>query len=175
MLTFNLTIHHLWGRVLAKFQSQTIAEARTIAYADDGYSMVTLRPSWAWDFRSWLRSNMSSSKMLDWSSTFPKPPSYPRVSLSRLTLMWSRTSYKLPPRFLTWGCSPLLFESWRLRWYRCVYWYWCFCTELGIYMNSHILLGNRCVLQQQHVDCKIAEERQDLWLSKDDLQDSSSW
>ena len=32
MLIFNLTIHHLWGRVLAKFQ-----EARVIAYADDGY------------------------------------------------------------------------------------------------------------------------------------------
>ncbi len=32
MLIFNLTIHHLWGRVLAKFQ-----EARTITYADDGY------------------------------------------------------------------------------------------------------------------------------------------
>ncbi len=31
MLTFNLTIHHLWGRVLAKFQ-----EARAIAYADYG-------------------------------------------------------------------------------------------------------------------------------------------
>ena len=24
------------------------------------------------------------------------------------------------------------------------------------YINSHILFGNRCVLQQQHVDCKIA-------------------
>ncbi len=23
------------------------------------------------------------------------------------------------------------------------------------YINSHILLGNRCVLQQQHVDCKM--------------------
>ena len=32
MLIFNLTIHNLWGRVLAKFQ-----EARAIAYADDGY------------------------------------------------------------------------------------------------------------------------------------------
>jgi hypothetical protein len=32
MLIFNLTIHHLWGRVLDKFQ-----EARTITYADDGY------------------------------------------------------------------------------------------------------------------------------------------
>ena len=32
MLIFNLTIHHLWGRVLEKFQ-----EDRTVAYDDDGY------------------------------------------------------------------------------------------------------------------------------------------
>ena len=32
MLIFNLTIHHLWGRVLAKFQ-----EDRTVDYVDDGY------------------------------------------------------------------------------------------------------------------------------------------
>jgi hypothetical protein len=32
MLIFNLTIHHLWDRVLAKFQ-----ESRVISYADDGY------------------------------------------------------------------------------------------------------------------------------------------
>ncbi len=32
MLIFNLTIHHLWGRVLEKFQ-----EARVVAYTDDGY------------------------------------------------------------------------------------------------------------------------------------------
>jgi hypothetical protein len=32
MLIFNRTIHHLWGRVLEKFQ-----EAHTVAYADDGY------------------------------------------------------------------------------------------------------------------------------------------
>jgi hypothetical protein len=25
------------------------------------------------------------------------------------------------------------------------------------YINSHIILNNRCVLQQQHVDCKIAD------------------
>ncbi len=37
MLIFNLTIHHLWVRVLAKFQ-----EARAIAYADDGYIKVKL-------------------------------------------------------------------------------------------------------------------------------------
>ena len=32
MLIFNLTIHHLWGHVLEKFQ-----ETRAVAYADDGY------------------------------------------------------------------------------------------------------------------------------------------
>jgi hypothetical protein len=37
MLIFNLTIHHLWGRVLAKFQ-----EARAVAYADDGYIKAIL-------------------------------------------------------------------------------------------------------------------------------------
>jgi hypothetical protein len=37
MLIFNLTIHHLWGRVLTKFQ-----ETRSVAYADDGYIKVKL-------------------------------------------------------------------------------------------------------------------------------------
>ena len=37
MLIVNLTIHHLWGRVLAKFQ-----EARAVAYTDDGYIKAIL-------------------------------------------------------------------------------------------------------------------------------------
>ncbi len=37
MLIFNLTIHHLWDRILAKFP-----EARAIAYADDGYIKAKL-------------------------------------------------------------------------------------------------------------------------------------
>ncbi len=32
MLIFNLTVHHIWERVLAKFQG-----ARAVAYADDAY------------------------------------------------------------------------------------------------------------------------------------------
>ena len=33
-----------------------------------------------------------------------------------------------------------------------------FCQTTHLqYINSHILLGNRCVLQQQHVNCKIAD------------------
>jgi hypothetical protein len=37
MLIFYLTVHHLWGRVLANFQ-----EARAIAYGDDGYIKAKL-------------------------------------------------------------------------------------------------------------------------------------
>jgi hypothetical protein len=37
MLIFNLTIHHLWDRVLVKFP-----EARPIAYPDDGYIKTKL-------------------------------------------------------------------------------------------------------------------------------------
>ena len=40
MLIFNLTIHHLWGRVLPKFQ-----EVRTIVYVDDGYMKSKLSVS----------------------------------------------------------------------------------------------------------------------------------
>jgi hypothetical protein len=32
MLIFNLTVHHIWGRVLAKFQ-----RTRSVSYPDDGY------------------------------------------------------------------------------------------------------------------------------------------
>ncbi len=43
----------------------------------------------------------------------------------------------------------------------------CQATRLQ-YINSHIMLPNRCVLQQQHVDCKIA----DALLKKGTKQDA---
>ena len=46
----------------------------------------------------------------------------------------------------------------------------CQATRLQ-YLNSHILLGNRCVLQQQHVDCKIA----DALLKKSTKQHADGW
>ena len=46
----------------------------------------------------------------------------------------------------------------------------CQATRLQ-YMNSHILLGNRCVLQQQHVDYKIA----DALLKKGIKQHADDW
>jgi hypothetical protein len=47
-----------------------------------------------------------------------------------------------------------------------------FCQDTRLqYLNSHILLGNRCVLQQQHVDCKIA----DALLKKSTKQHTDGW
>ncbi len=46
----------------------------------------------------------------------------------------------------------------------------CQATRLQ-HINSHILLDNRCVLQQQHVDVKIA----DPLLKKDTKQDADGW
>jgi hypothetical protein len=40
MIIFNLTIQHLWGRVLPKFQ-----ETRSIPYVDDGYIKTKLSVS----------------------------------------------------------------------------------------------------------------------------------
>ncbi len=39
------------------------------------------------------------------------------------------------------------------------------------YINSHIMLSNRCVIQQQHVDCKIA----DAILKKGTKQHTDGW
>ena len=47
-----------------------------------------------------------------------------------------------------------------------------FCQPTRLqYLNSHIMLPNRCVLQQQHVDCKIA----DALLKKGTNQHADGW
>jgi hypothetical protein len=48
--------------------------------------------------------------------------------------------------------------------------HFCQATRLQ-YINSHIMLNNRCVLQQQHVDCKIA----DALLKKDTKHHTDVW
>jgi hypothetical protein len=47
-----------------------------------------------------------------------------------------------------------------------------FCQDTRLqFINSHIILNNRCVLQQQHVDCKIA----DAVLKKGTQQHANGW
>jgi hypothetical protein len=94
MLIFNLTIHQLWGRVLAKLQ-----EARSIAYAHDGYTKAKLSVAlqvlaelkYVLKQDAGLELNVSKTSILPKGVTNQAP--HP--------LMWRRTSYKLPPRCLT--------------------------------------------------------------------------
>jgi hypothetical protein len=47
-----------------------------------------------------------------------------------------------------------------------------FCQTTGLqYINSHILLGNHCILKQEHVDCKIV----DSLLKKGTKQHTDGW
>ena len=88
MLIFNLTIHHLWGRVLARFQ-----EARAIAYADDGYIKAKL--SMALQVLAELKAVFKADAGLELNVS--KTSILPRVSLPRLRLIWRRPSCKQPP------------------------------------------------------------------------------
>ena len=89
MLIFNLTIHHLWGRVLAKFQG-----ARAIAYADGGYMKAKL--SVALQVLAELKHVLKQDSGLE--RNVSKTSVLPRASPNRLPLMRRRTSYELPPR-----------------------------------------------------------------------------
>ena len=89
MLIFNLTIHHLWGRVLAKFQ-----EARAVAYADDGYIKAKL--SVALQVLAKLKAVLKADAGLEFNvSKTSIVPS--KVSLPRLRSIWRRPSCKQPP------------------------------------------------------------------------------
>jgi hypothetical protein len=78
MLVFNLTIHHLWGRVLSKFPG-----TRAVAYVDDGYIKVKL--SVTLQVLSELERVLKEDA--DLVLNVVRPPSCPRVSASRITLM----------------------------------------------------------------------------------------
>jgi hypothetical protein len=50
----------------------------------------------------------------------------------------------------------------------------CQATRLQ-YINSHIMLSNRCVLQQQHVDCKIPDAILKMLQKKGTKQHADGW
>jgi hypothetical protein len=259
MLIFNLTIHHLWGRVLAKFQ-----EARTIEYADDGYIKAKLSVALQVLVEVKLELNVSKTSILPKGVTqqvaFDVAQDIITASpdLTHLSVDLALTSF-CPEGFVGIGvpivtyifvrdsvaktCRDIIDDVEKLDAIQDGFIHYqllrfCQATRLQ-YINSHIMLNNRCVLQQQHVDCKIADAllkkgtkqhadgwdtsskdwahmvlhlpyaeggfgvsfncvtkdddfytttsrfvswigtfsqaRQELWLSKDDLRDSSSW
>jgi hypothetical protein len=266
MLIFNMTIQHLWCRVLAKFQ-----EARAIAYADDGYIKAKL--SVALQVLAELKhifkedaglelnvSKTSISKGVTQQVAFDVAQSIITASpaLTHISADLARASFcpegfvgivvpiwtdGFVRNFVAKTCRDIIDDVEKLDAIQDGFIHYqllrfCQATRLQ-YINSHIMINNRCVLQQQHVDCKIADgllkrgtkqhagawdvsskdwahmvlhlphaeggfgvtfncvtkdaafyattsrfvawisafsqERQELWLPKDDLRDSSSW
>ncbi len=83
MLIFNLTVHHIWGRVLAKFQG-----ARAVAYADDGYIKGKL--SEALQVLDELKRVLKEDAGLELNIS--KTAILSRLLPSRLSLMWRMAS-----------------------------------------------------------------------------------
>jgi hypothetical protein len=67
MLIFNLTIHHLRGRVSAKFQ-----EARAVAYADDGYIKAKLSVALQVEFKAVFKADAGLELNVSKTSILPK-------------------------------------------------------------------------------------------------------
>ena len=69
MLIFNLTIHHLWGRVLTKYP-----EARAVAFADDGYikGMLSVALQVLAELKSVLKEDAGLELNVSKTSCLPK-------------------------------------------------------------------------------------------------------
>ncbi len=183
MLIFNLTVHHIWGRVLAKFQG-----ARAVAYADDGYIkgklsvvlqvLAELKRVLKED--SGLELNISKTAVLsktitqqalfDVAHVFINSP-----QLIHLSRVLSLDSFR-PDGFVGIGvpigtdnfvqfvakkCRDIIEDVEKLDAIEDSFIHFqllrfCQATRLQ-HINSHILFDNRCVLQQQHVDVKIVD------------------
>jgi hypothetical protein len=199
MLTFNLTIHHLWGRVLAKFQ-----EARAIAYADDGYIKAKLSVALQVlaELKHVLKQDAGLELNVSKTPILPKGTTQQAVfdvahsilaaspALTQLRGDVSLASF-CPEAFIGIGvpigtdafernfvaktCRAIIDDVEKLDAIQDGFVHYqlarfCQATRLQ-YINSHILLANRCVLQQQHVDCKIA----DTLLKKGTQQHADGW
>ena len=266
MLIFNLTIHNLWGRVLAKFQ-----ETWVFTYVDDGYMkgrlsvvlQVLAEPKCVLKEVSGLELNVGKTSILPnttQQTVFDVTHSIIVASPALTQLRGDVFLVSFCPEgfvcigvyigtdafiqnFVTKTCRSIIDDVEKLDSVQDGFIHYqllrfCQTTRLQ-YTNSHILLRNRCVLHQWHVDCKIAgtllkksskqhtdgwdtatkvwahmvlhlshaeggfgvtfndvtqdasfytstsrfvdwigafsQERQGLWLTKDDLQDPSSW
>ena len=199
MLIFNLTIHHLWGRVLEKFQ-----EARAVAYADDGYikGKLSVALQVLAELKRVLKEDAGLELNIAKTSILPKNTTQQTVfdvahsiiaaspALIQLSGDISRESF-CPEGFIGIGvpigtdafvrsfvaktCRDIIEDVEKLDAIQDGFIHFqllrfCQATRLQ-YINSHIMLPNRCVLQQQHVDCKIA----DALFKKGTKQQADGW
>jgi hypothetical protein len=181
MLIFNLTIHHLWGRVLGKFQ-----ETRTVVYTDDGYikSKLSVALQVLTELKSVFKTdaglelNVSKTSILPTGTTdqdaFDMAQTIMEAtpSLDHLTNDLFVDSF-CPKGFIVIGvpivtdafvqsfvsktCRDIIDDVEKLDVIQDVFIHFqlirfCQTTRLQ-YINSHIMVSNCCVLQQQDVDC----------------------
>jgi hypothetical protein len=199
MLIFNLTVHHIWGRVLAKFQG-----TRAVAYADDGYvkGKLSVDLQVLADLKRVLKEDAGLELNISKTAILPKSITQQGIfdvahvlingtpQLTQLSAEVSLDSFH-PDGFVGIGvsidtdtcvrqfvakkCRDIIEDIEKLDAIEDVsihYQLIRFCQATRMqYLNSHIILDNRCVLQQQHVDCKIA----DVLLKKGTKQHSDGW
>jgi hypothetical protein len=200
MLIFNLTIHHLWDRVLAKFQ-----EARAIAYADDGYikAKLSITLQVLAELKAVFKTDAGLELNVSKTSILPAKGVTQQVAfdvaqgiitaspdLTHLSDDLALVSFcpkgfigigvpigsdAFVQSFVTKKCRDIIDDVEKLDAVQDGFIHFqlirfCQATRLQ-YVNSHIMLGNRCVLQQQHVDCKIA----DTLLKKGTKQHADGW
>ena len=199
MLTFNLTIHHLWGRVLAKFP-----EARAIAYADDGYikAKISIALQVLAELKDVFKADAGLELNVAKTSILPKGVTAQAAFDMAQTIMQATASLAhlrndflvdsfCPEGFIGIGvpigtdafvqsfvakkCRDIIDDVEKLDAIQDGFIHFQalrFCQDTRIqFLNSHIMLNNRCVLQQQHVDCKIA----DTLLKKGTKQHADGW
>jgi hypothetical protein len=191
MLIFNLTIHHLWGRVLAKFQ-----EARAIAYANDGYIKakfsVALQPQAVHLVLAVLKAFFKEDADLELNdsktSILPKGVSAQAAfdvaqSILQATPALAHLSNDVllapfcPERFVGIGVPIGGWDAPSKAWAHMVL--HLLHAEGGFGVTSDDITKDAAFYTA--TSCFVAwlgafpQVRQGLWLPKDDLQDLSSW
>ena len=187
MLIFNLTItiHHLWRRVLEKFQ-----EARAVAYADDGYikGKLSVALQVLAELKRVLKEDAGLELNVAKTSILPKDTTQQAVfdvahsfiaaspALTQLSGDISLDSF-CPEGFIGIGvpigtdafvrsfvaktCRDIIEDVEKLDTIQDGFIHFQllrFCqTTRFQYINSHIMIPNHCVLQQYHVDFKITD------------------
>jgi hypothetical protein len=206
MLIFNLTVHHIWGRVLAKFQG-----VRAVAYADDGHikgklsvACRTIRVALQVlaELKRVLEEDAGLDLYISKTAILPKATTQQAIfdvahgfinatpQLTQLSGEVSLDSF-CPDGFVGIGvpigtdtfvkqfvpktCRDIIEDVEKLDAIQdgfIPYQLLRFCQATRLqYLNSHIIHDNRCALQQQHVDCKIA----DALLKKGTKQHADGW
>ncbi len=199
MLIFNLTVHHIWGRVLSKFQG-----ARTVTYADDGYikGKLSVALQVLAELKRLLKEDAGLELNISKTAILPKAITQQSIfdaahgfinatpQLTHLSGEVSLDSFcpdgfvgigvsigtdTFVKQFVAKTCRDIIEDVEKLDAIQDGFIHYqllrfCQVTRLQ-YLNSHIILDNRCVLQQQHVDCKIA----DALLKKGTKQHTDGW